>query len=579
MLESSGRVAVGGPAMTIKAQLLAALCGLSICLAIIAGSGFHSATTAKDGLLSVYNKRVIATRELKLVSDLYAVNVVDAAHKVNNGNWQWSEGVAALQRAKEGIAEHWGVYLAGEQDEQEKPIVAQIESLQTAADRSVEELLRLMSAGDAAALDAFVKLDLYPSIEPITDAISSLVDAQIAGAEATFEETAVDYQISQTISFAALSIGIVALAFSLWTTLFKTVRPLGALTGAMRLLADGRLETEIPCAGQKNELGQMAAAVVIFRENALERRRLEESARAGQEAERAKGEALQAHIQLFRQTVTKVLASVNDGTDSMKSMADLLSNVAGDAAGRAASARSASGEASINVQTVATAAEELAASTREIADQAQRASTIVAAATEIARATDDDVSSLAAAAERVGNVVGLINSIAEQTNLLALNATIEAARAGEAGRGFAVVAAEVKALANQTAKATEEISSQIAGIQASTSKAVGSIRTIGERVGEINGLNATIAAAVEEQEAVTREISQSIGRAATGSTEVAENVDGVSAAIAETSAEAQRVHVVSNDLARAAQELSAAIDGFLANVSGESDTRQIKRAA
>ena len=565
--------------MTIKSQLIVALCGISVCLAIIAGSGYHSATTAKDGLLSVYNDRVVATRELKIVSDLYAVSVVDAAHKVNNGNWQWSEGIAALHGAREGIAKHWGVFLAGEHDDQEKPIIEEIQKLQAGVDQSIDELLQLMSTGDAAALDTFVKLDLYPSIEPVTDAITSLVDAQLAGAEATFDETAVDYQISQTITFVALIVGVAALAFSLWTTLFKTVRPRGALTAAMRQLADGRLETEIPCAGQKNELGQMAAAVVIFRENALERRRLEESARAGQEAERAKGEALQAHIQAFRQTVTKVLAGVNDGTDSMKSMADLLSNVAGDAAGRAASARSASGEASLNVQTVATAAEELAASTREIADQAQRASTIVAAATEIARATDEDVSSLAAAAERVGNVVGLINSIAEQTNLLALNATIEAARAGEAGRGFAVVAAEVKALANQTAKATEEISSQIAGIQTSTGKAVGSIRTIGERVGEINGLNATIAAAVEEQEAVTREISQSIGRAATGSTEVAENVDGVSAAIGETSAEAQRVHAVSNELAHAAQELSAAIDGFLANVSGEGDARQIKRAA
>jgi methyl-accepting chemotaxis protein len=565
--------------MMIKTQLMAALCSISLCMAIMVGSGFFSAKTANDGLQSVYNERVVATRELKLVSDLYAVNVVDAAHKVNNGNWLWSEGAAALQEAKQGIAQHWALYLAGEQDEQEKPIVARVQSLQSAADRSVDELTRIMRASDAAALDAFVKLSLYPTIDPITDAISALVDAQLVGAETTYQTAAADFRQSQAISFVAFFVGVAALAFSLWTTLFKTVRPLGALTEAMRQLAGGRIETEIPCAGERNELGQMAAAVVVFRENALERRRLEEGARAAQEIERGKGEALQSHIVAFRQTVTKVLAGVNDGTDAMKSMADLLSNVAGDAAGRAASARSASGEASINVQTVATAAEELAASTREIADQAQRASTIVAAATDIARATDEDVSSLAAAAERVGNVVGLINSIAEQTNLLALNATIEAARAGEAGRGFAVVAAEVKALANQTAKATEEISSQIAGIQASTGKAVGSIRTIGERVSEINGLNATIAAAVEEQEAVTREISQSIGRAATGSNAVAENVDGVSAAIGETSAEAQRVHAVSNELARAAQELSAAIDGFLDNVSGEGEARQVRKAA
>ncbi len=563
---------------TIKSRLVIALAGLFVCIVTLAGTGYHAGQTANRGLESVYNERVIAARDLKIVSDLYAVNVVDAAHKVRNGNWRWEEGSAAVDEAKAGIARHWKAFLDGELDAAEAPLVARVQALQGNADAAVDQLLGIFSRNDSAALDSFVVTALYPSIDPVTEQISALVDAQLAGASATYQSAAQSFIRAEAVALVAMLFGVAALGFSVWTTIVKTTRPIGALTRAMRRLADGDLETQVPCSGQGDELGEMAAAVLVFRDNAFERRRLEADALRAREIERAQSEALQAHISAFREKVTQVIAGVNDGTNSMRSMADMLNQVAEDAAGRAATARSASGEASVNVQTVATAAEELAASTREIADQAQRASSIVSAATEIAEATDRDVSGLASAAERVGDVVGLINSIAEQTNLLALNATIEAARAGEAGRGFAVVAAEVKALANQTAKATEEISSQIAGIQSSTGKAVESIRTIGARVNEINGLNATIAAAVEEQEAVTREISQSIARAAAGSTEVAENVDGVSGAIGETSEEARRVHTVSNDLARAANALSEAIDDFLSNVS-RANGQDMSRAA
>lgn len=272
-------------------------------------------------------------------------------------------------------------------------------------------------------------------------------------------------------------------------------------------------------------------------------------------------------LQRFRSTIGEVLSVVGSGTASMRATADALTQVAGGAAVRASSARAASSDASANVQTVAAAAEELGSSIREISAQTLRASTIVADATEIAAATDADVASLAEAAQRVGDVVGLIRSIADQTNLLALNATIEAARAGEAGRGFAVVASEVKALATQTAKATEEIAAQIGGIQGSTGKAVEAIRTIAARVGEINGLTAAIAAAVEEQEAVTQEISKSIALAAQGSSAVAQDVDSVSVAIAETSEEANRAKSASKDLSDAASALSKAVDTFLAESS------------
>jgi methyl-accepting chemotaxis protein len=413
-------------------------------------------------------------------------------------------------------------------------------------------------------------------VETTTPQLGTLLEVMYAGGQASEARTA---DIRQgafrhfLIAVGMLALSLMAIAVSALVVLRRVTAPLVNMTAVVQRLAGGDLEVVIPASGRADEIGQMASAVAVFRDNAVERKRLEGEAAQARETELLRHHQLEGMIHQFRATVSQVLHALGQSTSAMQGTAQNLSQVVSGATTRATSALQASSGASSNVQTVAAAAEELGSSIREIASQTQRTSSLVQAATELTETTDADVASLAAAAERVGQVVDLIRSIAGQTNLLALNATIEAARAGEAGRGFAVVASEVKALATQTAKATEEIAQQIGGIQDSTGKTVEAIRTIRDRVDEINGLSTAVAAALEEQQAVTQEISRSIALAAQGSSDVTRNVDGVSAAINETSIEAKRATSVSGDLAQAAQALSDAVDHFLNGVGTKVEER------
>ncbi len=351
-------------------------------------------------------------------------------------------------------------------------------------------------------------------------------------------------------------------------------RPLTRLADTMRRLAGNDTTIDVIDRLRGDEIGEMARAVEILRENVVERMRLERHARVEREREHLRQVHVEKIVGAFRSTIAETLAAVGGETTVMRESAHRLTDVAHVAYQEASSAENASAGASADVQTVAAATEELAASIREIAAQAQNASLVVTRASETAEATDRDVSSLAGAAERIGDVVGLIRDIAGQTNLLALNATIEAARAGEMGRGFAVVAAEVKNLAQQTSQATTEIADQIADIQHSTRSAVEAIRAITSTVGEISGITAAIASAVEQQEAATREIAQSVQSASDGTGRVARNVEGVNGAIAATSSEAERVQSASEILAHTASDLSHSVERFLHDVAADISERR-----
>jgi methyl-accepting chemotaxis protein len=401
------------------------------------------------------------------------------------------------------------------------------------------------------------RIDALKTIEDrVATDIVTVADARAAAARSTFWILAGFLTILAAVT-AAISV-YVARSIS---------RPVGRLSEVMRRLAENDVAVNVEGRERGDEIGGMARAVAVLRENVVERMRLEGAA----EAERKRERDRQAHVDRivtdFRTTITATLSALGGETDAMRRTAGTLTEVARAASNEAASARSASTGASANVQTVAAASEELAASIREIATQTQKAGAIVGRATETAIATDNDVSSLSEAAEKIGTVVGMIRDIAGQTNLLALNATIEAARAGEMGKGFAVVASEVKALAQQTSVATTEIADQIAGIQASTRGAVDAIRSITKAIGEISALTTTIASAVEEQETATREIAQSVQCASDGTGQVARNVASVDEAIIATSSEAGRVRSASDTLTRAASELSHAVEKFLGDVS------------
>jgi methyl-accepting chemotaxis protein len=343
--------------------------------------------------------------------------------------------------------------------------------------------------------------------------------------------------------------------------------PLGRLTRVMTALAEGDRAVTVPDTGRTDEIGQMAKSTDTFKQNLIETDRLrteQESAKA--RAERERKDQMLEMASGFETAVGTIVKTVSDAAAAMESAAQALSATAETATRQATAVAAASEQASSNVQTVATAGEELSSSIGEIGRQVTQSTQIAGQAVDQAHKTDAQVQGLADAAHRIGEVVSLINDIAAQTNLLALNATIEAARAGEAGKGFAVVASEVKSLANQTAKATEEIGQQIAGIQSATKDSVEAIKVIGKTIGEINEIATTIASAVEEQSAATQEIARNVQQAAKGTQDVSSNITGVTQAASETGVAAKQVLGSAKDLSKQAELLRGQVETFLARV-------------
>jgi len=360
----------------------------------------------------------------------------------------------------------------------------------------------------------------------------------------------------------ALAAGVVGLLVS--RNLSSRINSLGV---ALRRLADGDTAVAVPAQTAADEISAMADTVEVFRENALERERLEEEQRQAVLARERQAAAVAEKISGFRLEITEMLDGVSKNSEEMRIAAQELNGVADETASDAASATSASELASTNVQTVASASEELSASIQEIRRQVQSTSQIVGSATEAASQTNVKISGLADAAQRIGDVVNLISAIAQQTNLLALNATIEAARAGEAGRGFAVVASEVKELATQTAKATEEIEGQIAEVQSATKDAVAAIAGITETMGQVNEYTGSIASAVDQQGAATNEISGNVQEAARGTLDVAHTIETISGKTRVTSSSAGKVLSASTDVNNRTNVLRETVDRFLTAVA------------
>ena len=361
--------------------------------------------------------------------------------------------------------------------------------------------------------------------------------------------------------------GLVLSAVLAWLIGRAIAAPVVRLCAAMRTLAAGDLTTVVPGVGRQDEVGQMADTMQVFKDSMVESKRLHaehEQQKAAAEAERKAG---MLHLaDTFETGIKGVVNSVSAQATEMQAAATTLAGTAHQATQQATAVAAAVEQASANVQTVACSAEELSASVLEIGRQMEQSARIAQKAAEEAERTNAVVEGLNQTAQRIGDVVQLIQTIASQTNLLALNATIEAARAGDAGKGFAVVASEVKSLANQTAKATGDIKTQIDGVQAATGHTVEAIRTIGGIIHEMNEIAGTIAAAVEQQGAATREIASNVQQAAQGTSEIARNIEGVTRAAGDTGAAATQLLGAAGDLSHQAETLRGDVDGFLANV-------------
>ncbi len=360
--------------------------------------------------------------------------------------------------------------------------------------------------------------------------------------------------------------GLGALALSVLVARIGISRPISRITGVMERLAKGDTSVAIPGLGRGDEIGGMAKAVAVFKDNAIDRDRMMAAEEAERRAKEMRTHAVEELVQSFDRNVSGILRTVASAATELEATAQSMLSTADQTKGQAASTAAAAEQASVNVQTVASATNQLTASINEISGQVTRSTNIASHAVGEAQQTNERVQGLVAQAQRIGDVVKLITDIASQTNLLALNATIEAARAGEAGKGFAVVASEVKNLANQTAKATDEIAAQIASMQEATSGAAAAINGIGDTIGTISEIATIIASAIEEQGSATGEIARNVQEAARGTHLVTTNITDVSNGATQTGSAATQVLGAAGELSRQSEVLRTEVERFLAGI-------------
>jgi methyl-accepting chemotaxis protein len=422
-----------------------------------------------------------------------------------------------------------------------------------------------MATSDASAALTFMTgaERKFGEVDKMIDEMNSALDAQRDG---TLSSIYAGMAAGRAV-FVAVSLAIAALSLAVSFLISRIIsRPIVEMTAALGRIAEKDYSAAIPALGQKDEIGQMATAVNVLKDRSMEADRLDAERRQTGEAAEARARRLAQLTQVFETGVAGIVKAVADGSTELRANAQALASTAQQTNQQCQIVSSASEQATGNAQTVSSAAEQLSASIAEISRQVANSAQSTQKAVADAAHTNATVKGLAEAAQKIGQVVTMIQEIAAQTNLLALNATIEAARAGEAGKGFAVVASEVKSLANQTAKATEEIGSQIAAIQQVTGEAVTAIGDIAGTISDINKIATTIASAVEEQGAATQEIARNVQAAASRTQEVSSNIGGVTQAASKTGDAASTLLDAASGLAKQSEELRRQVDEFLAGV-------------
>jgi methyl-accepting chemotaxis protein len=436
-------------------------------------------------------------------------------------------------------------------------IVAKLEKYQA------EFLAWAETAQQTASYDASM-VKTFRGLEPLMAEAGEAVERMHKEADAAEAATRESIRTWMMIALALAAVVVCGLSFLIGRSISGAI---SAMVGAMSRLAGGDLKVGIPGIGRKDEIGEMAGAVEVFKNNMVEAERLraEQTEAEHRQAERRKAD-MRGLADAFEGAVGEIVETVSSAATELEASANTLTKAAERSQQLATAVAAASEEASTNVQSVSSASEEMTSSINEISRQVQESSRVAGEAVDQAQNTNHRVSELSKAASRIGDVVELINTIAGQTNLLALNATIEAARAGEAGRGFAVVASEVKALAEQTAKATGEISQQISGIQAATGDSVVAIKEISDTIGRMSEISSTIAAAVEEQGAATQEISRNIMNAAQGTAQVSGNIADVERGAGETGSASAQVHSAAQSLSSESNRLKLEVTKFLESV-------------
>jgi methyl-accepting chemotaxis protein len=531
-----------------------------------------AALFAEDAANQLMANRIapVITASLSARADIRSASVASAKYQLETTpsgmaslQKAYNDGIAAIRRDIEDWAAHYDLNDREDLRSQFQDALSRYEKITTRqfemfgngeARGKPDEYMGVRNAVGAA------RVALEALMTRIVDAAESRQRTEAARSTALYEQVSLTLVLGSVIALA------VASALAAWISRTQISRPLLRMTELTGRLSSGDLAISVEGADRQDEVGVLARALRGFRETALRQRQLEAEAAAEHRATASRAAQIEDLVRRFENRISELVAMLGSASTELEGTANSMTATAGATHERATHVADAAQQATAGARDVAAACEELSASIGEISRQVAQSAGMSGQAVEEARRTDEIVRALAGAADRIGNVIGLITGIASQTNLLALNATIEAARAGEAGKGFAVVASEVKSLATQTARATEDIAGQINQIQAATTEAVAAIHSIVRTIGDVSGIASSIAAAVEQQGAATAEIARHVNDTARGTSEVTTNIIVVRQIATETSDAAVSVLAAAGDLSRQAAEISGEVKSFVQGV-------------
>jgi len=553
--------------LTIRAKVMLAFASVLVITAVLGVFAMTRLSTVNDNVIQLSSDYLVGTNALgEIETDVTRYRQLQAAYLQQPTLEGKATEAQTMREMVDAIAKAWTQYEPTVDAGEERALADKIMPAWNAYAAMNDKFIGLVNANQNAAASALW-------IGPMRGAFKSFLAASLAGrayqvtaGHKEAEDSAAIYSLSHNLIIGVLGLATLICVAMGWLIVSGVSTPIRAMTGAMGRLAQHDLTTEISGVGRKDEVGQMASAVQVFKTSMIETDRLKQEQEEAQRLAAKRSALIDQLTRDFDQKVQGVVQGVASQASQMEASAQSMSATAEEATKQAGAVAAASEEGAANVQTVASAAEELSSSIAEIARQVSHSSQIAGNAVSEAGKANEMVQGLLGASQKIGEVIALINDIADQTNLLALNATIEAARAGEAGKGFAVVAAEVKNLATQTSKATEEIGAQITGVQSATQNAVNAIAGIGKTISEIDQIATTIAAAVEQQGAATQEIARNVEEAAKGTQEVSSNIGGVTQAANSTGAVANQVLAGARALSGQSGELRSLVQAFLTQV-------------